>query len=71
MARALKNTLKEIIDELRDKAILYNIEEAPEDDSEDRWCYEDLREDFGQVYDALMKIENIINKIENIINKEK
>jgi hypothetical protein len=58
----MKDDIKNIIDDLRGKAILYNIEEAPEDDNEDRWDYESLRDDFGQVYDALLKIENIIKK---------
>jgi hypothetical protein len=58
----MKEEILKIIDELREKAIMYNLEEAPEDDNEDRWCYEDMRDDFGQIYEALMKIENIAKK---------
>jgi len=54
--------IQAIIDKLRDNALFYKKEDAPEDDTESRWSREELHSDFNELYYALMEIEAITSK---------
>ena len=54
--------VQKVIDKLRDKALFYKKEDAPEDAVESRWDWIELKEDFDELYYALMEIETIVSK---------
>ncbi len=60
MEEKIKEKIKELINNLRERDHMLYIENFPEDDTEDRYDYEDLREDYGELYETLIKIENLV-----------
>ena len=56
------NKINNLIEYTRNRGAFINLEFAPEDDTESKWEYEELREDFDEVYNTLMSIEQIIKK---------
>ena len=54
--------VQEVIDKLRDKALFYKKEDAPEDAVESRWDWDELKSDFDELYYALMEIEGIVSE---------
>ena len=57
-----KKKVQEVIDKLRDKAIFYKKEEAPEDAIESRLDWDELKDDFDELYYALMEIEGLVSE---------
>ena len=56
------NEINNLIEYTRNRGAFINLEFAPEDDTESRWDYEELRADFDEMYDTLMSIEQIVKK---------